>query len=78
VFAYRDLYPLLTFNDQPEDLHEGWWLWAKVAVLTTISIVLPSVVPSQYIPVDPTVNLNQLIVYFHTEFSIESFRVPSS
>ncbi|KAF8845471.1 hypothetical protein BDN67DRAFT_993677 [Paxillus ammoniavirescens] len=54
VFAYRDLYPLLTFNDQPEDIHEGRWLWAKVVVLTTTSIVLPSVVPSQYIPVDPT------------------------
>ncbi|KAF9229723.1 P-loop containing nucleoside triphosphate hydrolase protein [Gyrodon lividus] len=54
VFACRDLYPLLTFNEQPEDLHEGWLLWAKVAVLTTISIILPGVVPSQYVPVDPT------------------------
>ncbi|KAF9243737.1 hypothetical protein BU15DRAFT_59613 [Melanogaster broomeanus] len=52
VSAYRDLFPLLTFNEQPEDVHEGWLLWAKLAVLTTITL-LPAVVPRQYIPVDP-------------------------
>ncbi|KAF9243740.1 hypothetical protein BU15DRAFT_71865 [Melanogaster broomeanus] len=52
VFAYRDLFPLLTFNEQPEDVHEGWLLWAKLAVLTTITL-LPAVVPRQYVPVDP-------------------------
>ncbi|KIJ68829.1 hypothetical protein HYDPIDRAFT_25082 [Hydnomerulius pinastri MD-312] len=54
AFAYRDLYPLLTFNEKPEDLLEGRLLWAKVVILTIISIALPLVVPSQYIPVDPT------------------------
>ncbi|KAF9243735.1 hypothetical protein BU15DRAFT_71860 [Melanogaster broomeanus] len=52
VFAYRDLFPLLTFNEQPEDVHEGWLLWTKLAVLTTITL-LPVVAPRQYVPVDP-------------------------
>ncbi|KIJ62235.1 hypothetical protein HYDPIDRAFT_176581 [Hydnomerulius pinastri MD-312] len=53
AFACRDLYPLLTFNEKPEDLLEGRLLWAKVVILTIISVALPLVVPSQYIPVDP-------------------------
>ncbi|KAL4069345.1 P-loop containing nucleoside triphosphate hydrolase protein [Scleroderma citrinum] len=53
VYAYRDLYPLLTFTQVPQDLHEGGLLWAKVSILTTISIVLPLLCPTQYIPVDP-------------------------
>ncbi|KIJ68833.1 hypothetical protein HYDPIDRAFT_173463 [Hydnomerulius pinastri MD-312] len=53
AYIYRDLYPLLTFDKKPEDLHEGQLLWAKVAVLATISVLFPVVVPSQYIPVDP-------------------------
>ncbi|KAG1747913.1 uncharacterized protein EDB91DRAFT_1245381 [Suillus paluster] len=53
VFAYRDLWPLLTFNKQPKDIKEGGLLWAKVVVLFLSSIVFPLVSPRQYIPVDP-------------------------
>ncbi|KAI6136946.1 hypothetical protein F5141DRAFT_1077700 [Pisolithus sp. B1] len=53
VYAYRDLYPLLTFTEEPQDLHEGRLLWAKLAILTSISIILPVMCPTQYIPVDP-------------------------
>ncbi|KAI5991472.1 hypothetical protein EDD15DRAFT_2275310 [Pisolithus albus] len=53
VYAYRDLYPLLTFTEEPQDLHEGRLLWAKLVILTTISIILPVMCPTQYIPVDP-------------------------
>ncbi|KAH7927390.1 P-loop containing nucleoside triphosphate hydrolase protein [Leucogyrophana mollusca] len=53
VFAYRDLFPLATFTKQPEDIHEGWLLWAKITVLTLISIVFPMISPRQYIPFDP-------------------------
>ncbi|KAI6134164.1 ABC transporter type 1, transmembrane domain-containing protein [Pisolithus croceorrhizus] len=35
------------------DLHEGRLLWAKLAILTSISIILPVMCPTQYIPVDP-------------------------
>ncbi|KAH7883936.1 hypothetical protein F5I97DRAFT_2075294 [Phlebopus sp. FC_14] len=54
TYAYRDLYPLLTFTETPEDLDEGHLLWAKIVVLSMICIVFPVVSPSQYIPVDPS------------------------
>ncbi|KAG0697813.1 hypothetical protein DFH29DRAFT_984146 [Suillus ampliporus] len=53
VFAYRDLWPLITFTKQPKDLKEGGLLWAKVTVLFLSSIVFPLASPRQYIPVDP-------------------------
>ena len=55
AYAYRDLYPLLTFTQEPEDLREGRLLWIKVSILTIISIVLPLLCPTQYIPADPAV-----------------------
>ncbi|KAH7922933.1 hypothetical protein BV22DRAFT_1197033 [Leucogyrophana mollusca] len=53
VYAYRDLFPLVTFTKDPKDLHEGYLLWAKVSVLALISVVFPMVSPRQYIPCDP-------------------------
>ncbi|KAH7903194.1 ABC transporter type 1, transmembrane domain-containing protein [Hygrophoropsis aurantiaca] len=54
IFVSRDLYPLATFTTQPEDIGEGWLLWAKITILAIISVVLPLVTPRQYIPFDPT------------------------
>lgn len=53
VYAHRDLYPLLTFTEEPRDSQEGRLLWAKLVILTMTSIVLPVMCPTQYIPVDP-------------------------
>ncbi|KAG1889339.1 hypothetical protein F4604DRAFT_1711826 [Suillus subluteus] len=53
VFAYRDLWPLITFHKQPKDLKEGGLLWAKVTILFLSSILFPLVSPRQYVPVDP-------------------------
>jgi hypothetical protein len=55
VFAYRDLWPLITFHKQPKDSKEGSLLWAKVTILFLSSIVFPLVSPRQYVPVDPAV-----------------------
>ncbi|KAG2160129.1 uncharacterized protein EDB93DRAFT_1113551 [Suillus bovinus] len=52
VFAYRDLWPLITFHKQPKDIKEGSLLWAKVTILFLSSIVFPLVSPRQYVPVD--------------------------
>ncbi|KAH7913221.1 hypothetical protein BJ138DRAFT_1059515 [Hygrophoropsis aurantiaca] len=52
-FVPRDLFPLITFTLQPEDIEEGWLLWAKIAILALISIVFPLISPRQYIPFDP-------------------------
>ncbi|KAI0750650.1 hypothetical protein C8Q80DRAFT_1097969 [Daedaleopsis nitida] len=53
VYAYRDLWPLATFTLEPVDASEGILLWAQLGVLTFAAIVIPLVVPRQYIPVDP-------------------------
>ncbi|EGO28521.1 hypothetical protein SERLADRAFT_354415 [Serpula lacrymans var. lacrymans S7.9] len=53
IFAYRDLWPLLTFTHIPLDIHEGWLLWVKISILTLITIVLPIIKPRQYVPFDP-------------------------
>ncbi|KIK71390.1 hypothetical protein GYMLUDRAFT_254610 [Collybiopsis luxurians FD-317 M1] len=53
VYCYRDVYPLVTFTLRPQDLSEGSILWAKVAVLTFTAMIVPLVIPRQYVPVDP-------------------------
>ena len=63
VFAYRNIYPLGTFTLEPLDLHEGWCLWAKLPVLTFAAVVIPSFVPTQYVPFDPKVRLVLLRSY---------------
>ncbi|KAF9243723.1 hypothetical protein BU15DRAFT_71850 [Melanogaster broomeanus] len=53
TYAYRDLYPLMTFTKKPEDLYEGKLLWAKVAILAVVAVIIPLASPRQYIPSDP-------------------------
>ncbi|KAI0775463.1 hypothetical protein BC629DRAFT_1595092 [Irpex lacteus] len=54
VYAYRDLWPLLTFTLRPADEAEGKLLWIKVTLALLAGIVLPALEPYPYIPVDPT------------------------
>ncbi|KAH7905737.1 P-loop containing nucleoside triphosphate hydrolase protein, partial [Hygrophoropsis aurantiaca] len=54
IFVSRDLYPLATFTTLPEDIGEGWILWAEITILAIISVVFPLITPRQYIPFDPT------------------------
>ncbi|KAI0685987.1 hypothetical protein BC835DRAFT_1420713 [Cytidiella melzeri] len=53
LYAYRDIWPLMTFTLRPADEAEGRVLWVKVA-LATLAVVLPLFEPYPYIPVDPT------------------------
>ncbi|KZT67108.1 multidrug resistance-associated ABC transporter [Daedalea quercina L-15889] len=53
VYAYRDLWPLATFTEEPIDLAEGPLLWARISLLTLSSIVVPMIIPQHYIPFDP-------------------------
>ena len=55
IYGYRDIYPLGTFTLQPLDLHEGWLMWATLEVLTFVTVIVPAIVPTQYIPFDPKV-----------------------
>lgn len=60
VYFYRDLFPLTTYNRKPLDISDGWVLWAKLIMLTLISVVIPLVIPRQYTPVDLKVSPNML------------------
>jgi len=55
VYAYRDLWPLATYTQQPKDLADGGLVWAKVSVLAFTAIIIPLFIPRQYVPVDPKV-----------------------
>jgi hypothetical protein len=55
VYAYRNIWPLLTFTLSPADAYEGALLWVKIGLLAFAAIVVPLLVPRQYIPIDPNV-----------------------
>ena len=61
VYGYRDIYPLGTFTLQPLDLHEGRLMWVKFAVLTFAAVIIPSFVPTQYVPFDPKVRPDVIV-----------------
>ncbi|KAH9169370.1 P-loop containing nucleoside triphosphate hydrolase protein [Lactarius sanguifluus] len=53
VYAYRDIWPLLTFVLSPADEREGILLWFKLGLLTFAAVVIPLVIPRQYVPINP-------------------------
>ncbi|KAH9041259.1 hypothetical protein EDB85DRAFT_1921835 [Lactarius pseudohatsudake] len=53
VYAYRNIWPLLTFTLSPVDAWEGPLLWVRIGLLTFAAIVIPLLVPRRYIPIDP-------------------------
>src|ERR1700761_4829343 len=55
VYAYRNIWPLLTFTLSPADAYEGALLWVKIGLLAFGAIVVPLLVPRQYIPINPKV-----------------------
>ena len=72
VYAYRDLWPLATFNLQPADLADGPVLWAKIALLTFTAVVIPLFIPRQYVPVDPKVCFEYCVAFQLLSVSVES------
>ena len=56
VYVYRDIWPLAIYTENPVDESEGALLSAKLVVLFTTAVIIPLVVPRQYVPVDPKVN----------------------
>lgn len=55
VFVYRDVWPSMTFDLEPIDGAEGWLIWTKIGVLSFSGVVVPLLIPRQYIPFDPKV-----------------------
>ncbi|KAJ3511583.1 hypothetical protein NLJ89_g4015 [Agrocybe chaxingu] len=56
VYVYRDIWPLATYVQPPEDGPEGLTLWLKIVVLFTTAVIIPLFVPRRYVPVDPKVD----------------------
>lgn len=56
VYAYRDIWPLMTFTLQPKDSAEGELLWAKIGLLIFVGGIVPLFEPYPYIPCDPSVS----------------------
>ncbi|KAI0693031.1 hypothetical protein BC835DRAFT_1520746 [Cytidiella melzeri] len=54
LYAYRDVWPLMTLTRTPADEAEGQILWAKIALITFVSVILPLFEPYPYIPVNPS------------------------
>ncbi|VDB86203.1 unnamed protein product [Peniophora sp. CBMAI 1063] len=52
VYAYRNVWPLMTYTLNPVD-SEGALLWVKITLLGVAGIVIPLITPRRYIPVDP-------------------------
>lgn len=52
LYAYRDLYPLVTFDLRPTDL-DNIFTWARVALLSFAAVFIPLFRPRTYTPADP-------------------------
>src|SRR6266702_1378093 len=64
VYAYRNIWPLLTFTLLPADAWEGALLWVRIGLLAIAAVVIPLLFPRQYIPIDPKARLSLTVSYF--------------
>jgi len=52
VYAYRDIYPLFTYDLRPTD-HDTIITWIRVGLLSFAAIFIPLFRPRTYTPADP-------------------------
>lgn len=90
LYAYRDIWPLLTTYLSPVDLQNPN-TWARLALLFVVAIVIPLIRPRTYVPVDPlhptpkenihpeqTAPLLFYVFYdFMTSLVLKAWKVPS-
>ncbi|KAI9434147.1 hypothetical protein H4582DRAFT_2112597 [Lactarius indigo] len=84
VYAYRNIWPLLTFTLSPVDASEGPLLWVRIGLLAFAAIVISLLVPRQYIPIDSkvinpeqTASLLSMMLYtFLDPIVFLAYRVP--
>ena len=76
VYAYRNIWPLLTYTLSPLDACEGALLWVRIGLLAFAAVVIPLLVPRQYNPIDPEARF----AFTKSCFSIAyaEFRIPKS
>jgi hypothetical protein len=75
VYAYRDIWPLLTFTLSPVDAREGALLWARIGLLAFAAVLIPLLVPRQYKPIDPKAKFT--LTKSHSLIADAKFRIPS-
>jgi hypothetical protein len=63
VYAYRDVWPLLTFTLRPLDRAEGLIVWAKVTLSALAGVLLPLLEPYVYVPVNPAVRTTPSLAF---------------
>lgn len=74
LYAYRDIWPLMTFTLEPVDSAEGNILWAKLALVAFVGAVLPLLEPYPYIPYDPTVSQPKLTLNAECRLLTQTYR----
>ncbi|KAH9059056.1 hypothetical protein EDB87DRAFT_1577854 [Lactarius vividus] len=81
VYAYRNIWPLLTFTLSPVDAWEGPLLWVRVGLLAFATIVIPLLVPRQIPSRSSTLNrpaplLSMMLYTFLDPVVFLAYRVP--
>ena len=77
VYAYRDIWPLMTFTVQPKDGYEGQLLWVKVALAGFVGVLEPLLEPYPYIPYDQEVSSYTAKGLKRNSYMIQCPRQPS-
>lgn len=57
VYAYRDLWPLATYTEFPQDDTDDPIFWIKLVIIAICALGVPLFIPHKYIPVDPKVSV---------------------
>ncbi|WWC87878.1 uncharacterized protein L201_002776 [Kwoniella dendrophila CBS 6074] len=52
IYAYRDIWPLFTYNLSPSDLNNAI-TWSRVVILSVAAVLIPLLRPRTYVPADP-------------------------
>ncbi|KAH8978589.1 hypothetical protein EDB92DRAFT_2056103 [Lactarius akahatsu] len=77
VYAYRNIWPLLTFTLSPVDACEGPLLWVRIGLLAFAAIVIPLLDPQQVINPEQTASLLSMMLYtFLDPIVFLAYRVP--
>lgn len=77
VFAYRDLYPLATYDHSPIDSDGGVALWVYIGILSVAAILIPLCIPRAYVPLDPKVRSFNKGYYTESETDVIVFVIAS-
>ncbi|KIY70664.1 P-loop containing nucleoside triphosphate hydrolase protein [Cylindrobasidium torrendii FP15055 ss-10] len=87
VYFAQDIFPLMTFTLPVQDADEGILLWVKVALVTSLGVLYPLVVPRVYTAIDAenssppnpeqTASVASFATCSHMDSIVaEAFRVP--